>query len=905
MSFNHINLFILFLFSNAALAQETKSYTYDSFAEKIYLQLDNEVYTTDKTIWFKAIVSNAVLHSPEFSSGVLYVDLINPKKDIVKSKIIKIEEGIGNGFFDLDRSYDEGQYILRAYTEWNKNFGSDFFFKKDIQIYSENSKYPSLKPVQNLRRTDSSSSGFNLKADIFPEHIDSLHKNQKLRVVVIQDGVRDTIKLKRGRNGFFDFSHLIKKNTKEVTLELITHDKKHYLTTLLKNRESIDLQFFPESGSLVHGLTSKVGFKAIDPNGKGTGVKGVILDNHDRIVTAFESNVLGMGHFFLKDVDSSLTYKARCFGVKDSIDWQVNLPKVKGNGILMAASFNENAINISVASNDSKNDQSIILKASCRGYTYFHESGRIVNGSFVFSIPKQSLPEGIIVFRLSDNDNFPIAERMIFNEMPTNRITIKAIANKKEYQQREKVNLKVEAVNSENIPLVVSLSSLVVQKEQFNDVQNLRENILSFFLLSSDLKGTIETPGAYFNNEEQLNIDDLLLTQGWSNYKYIKLSGNFNFEMEQKLKVSGIINHKKKVKSTEELELMLMTFDEMKVPYIKNVNVPGTFNFELDDMYGSEKDILIQPINGSKDERKKYVIALNEKKRLPISFNSTPKHKIVINEEIADKIVSQNRKYKKEETDFYFSTFGRTILDEVVIDGYKMTPKRQEMLNTYGKPDVVIDGEEIVEKTSDWSYGLYSVLRNSFWDKITILRQGRDLRAQIFTNEVTLVVIDGIPVLEHEYPFVQYLSPDEIVSFEVIKFPKNFNALYTRVFPLARPPFPDGSIISIYTKIGKGIFGALEPAKDRLELNSISVFAQEKEFYVPKYDNDDFNSNTLDLRTPLYWNPEITTDDQGRALIDYYNSDVKGDFIIILEAITNSGMLGYKVVPYKVKERLN
>lgn len=900
---NYFRIIILFLFPSISIAQETKQYSFDAFAEKIYLQFDNDVYTTNKTIWFKAIVSNVVLHSPEFSSGILYVDLINSEKDIIESKLIKLKDGIGSGFFDLDRSYKDGTYLIRAYTEWNKNFGLNFIFKKYIKIYSENSTSVTLEPIQNLRRIDSTPSTIRLKADIFPEYVDKRHQNQKLKIIISQDGVKDTISLKRDLQGVFDFDYLVKKSTKHLELEFTTYGKKHYVTSFSPNGSLIDLQFFPESGDLVHGLSSKVGFKAIGTDGKGKYVKGVIVDSNDRIVSSFESNVLGMGHFVLKDVDSSLVYKAKLTENSSLKETLVGLPKVLGQGITMSASWHHEMLHVVVSSNDLKS-QNIVLKASCRGYNYFQEEANLTNGSFVFKIAKQLFPEGIISLKLNDAQDIPMAERMIFNYMPDNRINLEVVLDKTEYQQRDKVKLSIETLDSKRQPLIANVSSLVVNQNLFRDVQNLRETILSYFLLSSDLKGTIETPGAYFHNENSLNIDDLLLTQGWTNYKYDKIKGSFKYEMEQKLKVSGVINPKKKKKKKEELELMLMTFDQMKIPYSSKVMVPGTFSFDLDDIYGTEKDIIIQPMSGSKDDKKKYTIALDKKHKLPITFDD--KSKVTLNDSIVDKVVFENRKQKTEEDDFYFSNYGRTLLDEVVIDGYKMTPEREAMFNKYGKPDVVIDGEDIVEKTTDWSYGLYSVLRNAFWDKITILRQGRDLKAQIFVNEVTLVVIDGIPVLEDEYPFVQYLSPDEVLSFEIIKFPKNFNSLYTRVYPLAGPPYPDGSIISIYTKRAKGLFGTLRSDNDKVNLNTISVFSIEKDFYTPKYDNDDsFSSKTLDIRAPLYWNPEIMTNDEGEAIVEYYNSDIEGDFLIIIEAITNVGQLGYKWINYNVKANNN
>lgn len=50
-----------------------------------------------------------------------------------------------------------------------------------------------------------------------------------------------------------------------------------------------------------------------------------------------------------------------------------------------------------------------------------------------------------------------------------------------------------------------------------------QENIRSYFLLSSELKGAIENPSFYFNEENKERyeaIDALMLTQGWRNYKY-------------------------------------------------------------------------------------------------------------------------------------------------------------------------------------------------------------------------------------------------------------------------------------------------------------------------------------------------------------------------------------------------
>jgi hypothetical protein len=62
---------------------------------------------------------------------------------------------------------------------------------------------------------------------------------------------------------------------------------------------------------LVHGIESKVGFKALDYNGKGTSVEGEIINGKEEVVSLFKNNQSGMGSFILTNVDKNTTYFAR------------------------------------------------------------------------------------------------------------------------------------------------------------------------------------------------------------------------------------------------------------------------------------------------------------------------------------------------------------------------------------------------------------------------------------------------------------------------------------------------------------------------------------------------------------------------------------------------------------------
>ena len=73
-----------------------------------------------------------------------------------------------------------------------------------------------------------------------------------------------------------------------------------------------------------------------------------------------------------------------------------------------------------------------------------------------------------------------------------------------------------------------------------------------------------------------------------------------------------------------------------------------------------------------------------------------------------------------------------------------------------------------------------------------------------------------------------------------------------------------------------------------------------REFYSPKYESN--ITNTLpDLRSTIYWNPEIQTDKDGNASFTYYNADGKGNYRVVIEGIDEKGNLGRQIYRYKVE----
>lgn len=900
---NGLLMLLIFSSCHVLTAQDSDKFAHQSLAEKIYLQTDNDIYTTNKTIWFKVVLVNAATHKNGNTSGVLYVDLINSANEIIESKLIKIKKGVGSGFFDLNGTFDEGTYMIRAYTEWNKNFGEDFISKKYVQIYSELADADILSPIQNIRIIDSTENTHKIRADFYPQLIDSSHENELMITVTEKVGTTDTVFVRQKKEKGFTIDYDVSKTSEYIDLGIRTSNGRTFKTTFSTQLNTTDLQFFPEGGQLVKGLSSEVGFKAIDTNGKGVPIDGIIINQLNDTIIKFKSNVLGMGSFKLepKDMDSQLRawYKLTGSDIYNDVD----LPKVQASGVVMSVKKRGQNIIIGISASNTTNTM-ISIAGSCRGYQYFEQSAKLINGQYIFVIPKITFPEGVVIFTLLDENSRPIAERLYFNEREETRMNLDVSLDKSTFDKREAITLNVQSRTSSNKPLSANISVLTIDNEISRDNYLTRSNILSYLLLSSDLRGTIEKPGFYFKSDNRLNIDHLMLTQGWRNYKYDEAKKRLNYKQEKGLYVSGIVNIKNRKEKKRDLDLMLMTLDKERAIYSTNIRAPGSFSFDLEDIYGDYREVAIQSLENTKRDQKELIIALNRKKGYPSNFEYISRSLVI--DSLTRTIINENRDQKRDLEKYQFSTYGTTVLDEVVLTGYNMTPKRQEVFDRYGEPDIVIEGDDIREKEKNWNWGLLSVLLDFFPDKVRVDQDAIGNLIPRVIGEATLYIVDGIPVRPLFYDQIQYMSVDEVTSFEILETSKNFSKLWIRVNGPAAIVPNFGGIISIYTKRGIGLQGALSTTKDTFEQHRIKVFAADKEFYAPEYDVTSYYEDSKpDLRLPIYWKSQVATDQDGKAVITYYHSDNTGPFQIIVEGISSNGQIGYQTINYSVKSNTN
>ena len=150
--------------------------------EKVYLHIDNTGYFMGETIWFKAYVVRADGNIPLPLSKVVYVELVNPSGDVVETRKLQVNNGCAYGDIKVDSLYGAGFYELRAYTRYMTNWGNGGIFSRVLPIFKRPKtegdysqmvmdEYSHKKRLPNLRDTsdDTSDTDGKLRVRFYPE----------------------------------------------------------------------------------------------------------------------------------------------------------------------------------------------------------------------------------------------------------------------------------------------------------------------------------------------------------------------------------------------------------------------------------------------------------------------------------------------------------------------------------------------------------------------------------------------------------------------------------------------------------------------------------------------------------------------------------------------------------------
>jgi hypothetical protein len=794
--------------------------------EKLYVHLDKSVYLSTDTIWFKAYLVNTTSNGYSPLSGLIYTELIDAKGTVIQTICLPTSLGLTWGAFALNEErYPPGKYTFRAYTNWMRNFGSTYVYKKEIKILA----------------------------------------------TVVGSTVSESIK------------------SKPVTVNQVKLNE--------KISDEIDFQLLPEGGTWIAGMRQKMAFKAVSPNGKGLEASGEIVDSKANKVTGFSSNAKGMGAFVMVP-NGEENYTARIKTRYGTIIKSLPKTQLIGTALNVNTQPYSDSLTITLASNLAGQDHTLIGQS--KGFICFIANLKSDGKLSTIKVSKHIFPTGVSQVLVMNNKKQILNERSFFINLG-DELKLKTWTVASQFGTRDSIPIYLKATDHLGKPVQGSFSMAITDDGQvLKDTLN-EANILSYLLLSSDLKGDIEDPGYYFHqpeNRETLNdLDLLMLTQGWVSYHW-DLTKIPTFKAEQDFTIHGSITN---VTNKPIAGAKVSLFGRNKSAIVMKdtvANAKGEFVFDQFPLLDSAS-FVIQALN-SKNKKGTLGITANEftsPQFVPINESKW------IKDQPLDSISSQVVVVKNEA--YQIALKSGIALREVKIVG-KKTIKGSKNLHGPGTASQILTEEDLAPLAKKT---LYDVL----YEKIKGFREGTRPRSFVrdflVNGDLARFVIDGVEVdffysptgnsTDEYYQYIRsyldYYNAEDIKGIETMENGYSFRYRSEFMHPLDNNMY---AFFEITTKTGSGPF--LKKSAN-MYLIKPPAYGSNKVFYSPKYNHHNKANQTPDFRSTLYWNPNIITNEKGEANISFFSADKKGTYTVWLEGVDTQGGLGVSTMKIVIK----
>lgn len=135
-------LFSLFLFQgiaqNTDMEQLRSTYEehFEHQREALYLHLNKNVFYVGEEIWWTAYAYDKKAGEPSLATSNLHCGIYDAEGKPIKEGMFLVENGIAHGSFELDDTFKNGTYFIRATTSWMQNFEEDHDFIAQLTVLS-------------------------------------------------------------------------------------------------------------------------------------------------------------------------------------------------------------------------------------------------------------------------------------------------------------------------------------------------------------------------------------------------------------------------------------------------------------------------------------------------------------------------------------------------------------------------------------------------------------------------------------------------------------------------------------------------------------------------------------------------------------------------------------------------
>ncbi len=507
---------------------------------------------------------------------------------------------------------------------------------------------------------------------------------------------------------------------------------------------------------------------------------------------------------------------------------------------------------------------------------------------FSVKIPKKDLIEGVLDIVLFNETEKPVAERLVFiKKENTISVSVKK-TNGTETSIRDRVNLEV-AVKNTNGKLLASTLSLSITDANLIKRDSNAENIKTYLLLNSDLRGEIKSPNYFFEGKNTVRksylLDLIMLTHGWRRFtwqEFIKENPVQAYKPEDGIYISGYTKNNKSPYQTKICETKLTFRTTGFYQETATTNKNGYFSY---GPYVFEDDVNVflqagENISTEKPNFNETNIVLNEEKEQPSIISER-----IINS--FDQNITGLKSYKAKSRNNVIHNFSydqdRELLGEVTLQTKVATKEELADIERNKRTRFFEPSHRIVvdEMGTHGAGDFMELIAN-----IPGIRVGRkygENNAAVMDVFITLRGLDPAYYLDDtKINLITALAIQQVeIDFIDIRNTGQASAAYG---------LEAQGVIAIYTKRGKRGGNKITEKKPGSINFTINGFYKTREFYAPDYSLVDRNRTKIDKRTTLYWNPKIVTRGYSNPNLTFYSSDETGTYQIEIEGVTDLGI---------------
>jgi len=640
-----------------------------------------------------------------------------------------------------------------------------------------------------------------------------------------------------------------------------------------------DVQFFPEGGTLVTGLRSKVAFKATKPDGTPEHVKGYIADGTTGDTIAFiNSGHAGMGAFALSP-QSGKSYNAYV-ETDDGRRITATLPTTLPSGYSFTVNnTGADSINVTIQANSalqrSAPAEVFYLVAQSSGKIGFVASGKAGEGVCKIRIPKDRFPSGIVRLTLFSSAGEPLNERVAYIDR-ADKMHLDVQSGKDVYTTGEKISININNKEKAN---ATALSAAVINESILPADENNEATIFTDLLLSPELRGNVYDPGYYFaHNDDQTraDLDLLMLTQGFRKLDWKKMDDAANgANVSYGFTISGRVTTKNKPAVRARIVLLI---PETVFALDTLTDADGRFSFTNLDLQGKTRIV----IKASSEKTKNLDVSIDK-----------PEAAQKLAMRASNEVISDNKALaamKQSYLDDELAIKNSKLLKEVEVKANNSKKKAPDLsfsanLNGPGHADQVITGETLSNMgcvtLAQCLQSKLAFVKVNVGPPASVTDMSRGIK--LSGNGPMAIYIDGTRGSLDE------INPNDVYSVEALT-----SAVYKSIYGTDAA----NGLLLITTKRGTTSY----EHGDDFKLPGIANFIYDgyyktRTFYQPKYD---INSAASVQQAAIYWKPDILTGNDGKAILEYNNLG-KGNYRVVIEGIDATGKLGRMVYRYKVE----